>query len=321
MSEPSTVSTASADARKDGNTTEVTDDKQIEPMVKKPRFNKSATKRHAGAAYTKEKPVTSLNIVPRRKIFPIFVSNQGVIPLANYVYRAIEGRDFRLARAITELQLAYALTIAYANRVVQISLHHGYSFPEHASRLKQIATGIQLPNVLCQYIESIGEFTLSSTATVVPFSGDYRTLFPADSRLMIGPDEILRLADRPVPEGPWALDPDWIVMYNDSTSRASRTGMKFRPVDNTDFRGRPELIVSYQIQDDMLLPTAPQVITEAEAQLGATYRFRDYDQLEGWFGEHRQLLYNAFVGIPFDPQIVFSDICVAAFKGATVSTD
>lgn len=254
-------------------------------------------------------------------MFPVFTSNQGCRSLAHLCFRAIQGRDFRLANAITELQLAYVLTLAFCNRIVQTSILHGYAFPLEASRLKQVATGIQLPSVLAQYIESIGEITLANSAVVVPYSASYRELFPPDSVLMLDPAVILAEANRVVPPGEWAIDVNWIVDYNDATTRASRTGMRFRSVDNNDFKGRAEMVVSYEMQDHMLLPKAPQVMSQAEAQLGATYRFREYTERNQWFGENKDLLFDAFTAIPFDPQIVFSDICVAAFKGAQITTD
>jgi len=205
---------------------------------------------------------------------------------------------------------------------VQTSLKHGYAFPINASRLKQVASGIQLPSVLAQYIEAIGSFQLSSTATVVPLSKDYAEMFPPGSILMVDPAELLLEANRDVPHGDWALDVEWIVAYNEATTRASRTGMRFRNVDQNDLVGRSEMVVSYyETPDDMLQPVAPQVMSEAEAQLGAAYMFRDYNQLGMWPGDNAELLFDAFTAIPFDPRVVVSDICVASFKGLQITMD
>lgn len=212
------------------------------------------------------------------------------------------------------------MVIAYYNRIVQCAITHGYSYPLGASRLKQVATGIQLPTVLAQYIESIGSLELSTGATIVPFVDEYPVL--AEHELMLGPRAILEGSERVVPPGEWALDVDWIVGYNDATTRASRSGMKFRNVDNTDLRGRNEMTVSYvPTSDSMLLPKAPQIMSEAEAQLGATYQFRNYQEIDHWIGENKALLYDAFTAIPLDARVVFSDICVAAFRGAQVTVD
>lgn len=250
-----------------------------------------------------------------------FTSNQGCRILANLCYQAIRGRDYRLANAITELQLAYVLSVAYCNRIVQTAINHGYAFPLEASRLKQVATGIQLPSVLAQYIESIGLVPLASTASVVPFAANYREMFPPGSLLMLDPAQILEEAGRLIPPGEWALDIEWIVNYNDATTRASRTGMRFRSVDNNDYVGRIEMAISYRDSGDMILPVSPQTSSEAEAQLGASYRFRNYADIDQWFGMNKELLFEAFTAIPFDPRIQFSDICVAAFKGAAITVD
>lgn len=214
------------------------------------------------------------------------------------------------------------MTIAFCNRVVQCSLAHGYAFPLGASRLKQVANGIQLPSILAQYIESIGSVELASGATIVPHSGDYEAMFPVDFDLMLSPAAILEQAQRPVPPGDWAIDTQWIIEYNDATTRASRSGMRFRLIDSTDLRGRIEMSVSYTLQAEaMLLPKAPQVMTEAEAQLGSCYSFRDYTNRDEWLGLNKELLFDAFTAIPLDPRVIFSGICVAAFSGAQVSTD
>lgn len=234
----------------------------------------------------------------------------------------IRSKDFRLAQNITDLQLAYVLTIAYCNRVVQCSLHLGYAIPSNASRLKQIASGIQLPDVLATYIESIGYVTLPSGATVAPFAGDYAVMFPNLYALMLDPAAILIEAERPVPPGDWALDTDWIIDFNDATTRAARSGMNFRTVVNSSYEGRLEMVVSYKTTDDgLLLPEAPTNMTEAEAQLGAVYRFRDYELLDDWLGENKELLFNSHIAIPLDPRVIFSDLCVAAFRGMHVVTD
>lgn len=333
MSNPQTKNAASADAQvtptDKSDPTVTTDQKRrptqedkFQPSSKKPRFVRSKATRRGGAAYDKTSPVTSLSIVPRLRIFPIFTSNLGCRLLAEQAFNAIRARDFRLAQNITVLQLSYVLTIAFCNRLAQCGIQFGYAFVQNASFLKQIATGIQLPSVLAQYIESIGAVKMASAASVVPYVADYRRLFPPNSDLMVDPADLLFEAGRPIPPGEWALDSEWIIAYNEATTRASRTGMNFRVVDNTSLNGRSELLVSYlDTPDNMILPKAPQTMSEAEAQLGAVYRFRNYNDRAHWFGMHHELLFDAFTAIPCDPTVVFSDICVAAFKGSFISTD
>jgi hypothetical protein len=231
------------------------------------------------------------------------------------VYNVIQAKDHRLGVNIAAAQMAYVTNIAFLNRAVQCGVHYGYSFPDGASRLKQVAAGIQLPSVLATYVESIGQVSLASGVSVVPYVDEPHIWL---TEHMISPASQLTAAGRQPPLDVWALDIEWIVQYNDATSRASRSGMNFRNVDNSSLLGRSEMLVSYKVtDDDLLLPSAPQIMSEAEAQLGAVYRFRNYDSWDD-FGVNKELLFNAFIAIPFVESIMVSDLCVAAFKGANI---
>lgn len=231
----------------------------------------------------------------------------------------MQGKDFRLANNISELQLRYVLSLAYCNRVAQTAISKCYAFPRGASYLKQVCTGIYLPDILAKYIEAIGSVSLLSGATIVPYAGNYKDMFPEGSDLMLDPASILLEAGREVDTtSEWPIDDRWIVDYNSATTRASRSGMNFRIVNNASYEGRVEMAVSYTVQGELLLPGAPQVMSEAEAQLGACYRFRNRTDLPGWLGENTELLFDAFTAIPFRERVLFGDACAASFAGARV---
>lgn len=189
----------------------------------------------------------------------------------------------------------------------------GYCFPEGASRLREVAKGIQLPTILAQYVESVGKVQLASGVTCVPFVADYQELFPEGYPLQLDPNFFLEQPFAPRPRG-FPLGVEEILMYNNATTRGARSGMKFRCIDNSDLTGRNEMLVSYTDIGDQSIPKCPQVITESEAQLGVCYRFRDYTTLDQWLGGNKELLFDAFTAIPVEPQVVFTDICVAAMK-------
>lgn len=321
------TSSASADAR-----VETPPDVTSEPLInrdsklpnkdsnkaKPKRFTKpNPNTRRGGAAYTKTPTISSLSIVPRRSVFPIFTSNAGCDYLTQLVYLVMSSKDHRLAQTLSVHQLAYVTTLAFLNRVVQCSIHYGTAFSASAGYLKQVTEAIQLPNVLAKYIESVGSFDLLSGVTVVPLLVPPHHL--ANTRLMICPSNILRHAGRQVPPDEWSLDINWITEYNAATTRAGKSGMNFRSVNNTTLVGSSEMLVSYKRVDDMLIPKAPQLMSSAEAQLGAAYRFRDYTQKDQWIGENCELLFDAFTAIPFEPRVLITDICVAAFQGGYVS--
>lgn len=209
--------------------------------------------------------------------------------------------------------MAYVLSLAFANRVVQCAQTFGYAFPDDASRLKQVATGIQLPEVLCLYIEALGRYRLASGIYVAPYVQDYRQWFT--SPLMLDPKELLIEAGRAPGRGNWSIDKDWILHWNDSTTRASRSGMNFRTVNNLAFEGKPEMTVSCIQVGDETIAVAPQVITSAEAQKGACYQFRHYGDRADWVGTNKDLLFDACQSTPFDIEVVYNDCCVASFRG------
>lgn len=238
------------------------------------------------------------------------------------IYRVIRDKDYRIAQNITELMLTYVTILAYCNRVVQTAISTVTAVPQQASRLKQVTNGILLPDVLCRYIESIGKVEMASGVVLVPWAAEYENMFPEGCRIMIDPAEILAEMGRPIPEGPWAIDVDVVIAYNAATSRGARSGIGFREVDNSTLSGREEMFVSYQEeQDQMLTPFAPQRMSSATIQLGACYQFRNYAEIRQWFGRNKQLLFNAFTTIPFEPGIVITNACVASFTGHKISTE
>lgn len=287
---------------------------QTGPKSKKPRFSKQKGSKHGGTSYSKTSSRSGLQMVTRRRVFPVFTSNLGVRTVAAIIYDSMVGRDYRLGQTITLIQLQYVLCIAWCNRLCQIGQSEGTAFPLQASRLKSIASGIVLPDILCKFVECIGKVRTLSGVEVVPWVADYHQLFEND--LMVSPADLLHEAERPIPRGDWALDVDWIIAYNDATTRAGRTGMKFRNVDNAALSGRPELLVSYSVVEEELIPWCPQVLLESEGQLGAAYQWRNRADIDRWPGTNKELVFNAFSTVPFDPRVFLTDIAVTAFSGA-----
>lgn len=230
----------------------------------------------------------------------------------------MRGYDSQTGNLISIYQLAYVTTIAYAYRICSVAHHAGYALPRDLSRLKDCATSIRLPEFLAHYIEGIGCVTTASGAPVAPYAGNYRDLFPVESTVTLDPAEILAMADRPVPDGDWALDRQWILDYFNSVSRATRKGMKFRCVDYSAYQGRVEMLVTCSIVDgETALAYCPQPITEAEAFLGASYRYRDHMDREQWLGNNLGLVQTTFVSAPFNVDVLVA----TAIEHALTSRD
>lgn len=258
-----------------------------------------------------------LQVYPRCSYFPIFTSNLGIVHLASVVFDSLSGKDQRMAQMITLPQLQYVLCITWINRVVQCGLHFGYQLNiQGTSDLKRAASQIQLPDILCKYVEACGAFKLLSGITIAPQSGDYRTLIPADSLLMFDPADALIAAGRPIPPGPWPLDFEWISQWNQRTTRSSRQGMKFSAVNNTLMEGRNEFATMYTVTQannpTRLRPMATQLMSDAEAQLGATYYYRNWRNRAEW-GLNRTVLTNTFYGTEFERDLLLANLATKSF--------
>jgi len=292
------------------------------PPVKKPVYrNKQHGKSHS--APQSKQTTSSLLIQPSRSLFPIFCSNIGTARLASIIFRLLTSRDAKLQQSITLLQCEYVTTMAFLNRLVILGTDLGYTLGiDGASRLKECAKGIWLPQLLAKYIESLGSYTLASGVTVVPWVSDYETMFPnGNSPVMRGPASILEDAGRVVPLSPWAIDTEWIINWNMSMTRASRQGLKFQQISTTVTEGRAEMVCSYCEQGDQgaifTVPYAPQTISTAEAQLGAAYQFRNIAETEDWPGGVSELVYPACSGVRFEADMFLTNLALQTILNKT----
>jgi hypothetical protein len=325
------------------------DRQRFPPKNKKfPRGPQGGAHKRGPVAYEKKDIPSSLSIPARRRYFPTYVSNLGIRSIVAKVYSAIRLKDHRLAANITEAQMRYVVSVAWYNRLVQVAEQLGYCLGvESASVLRKAAKGIQLPEVVCQYIESLGEVSTNSSVNFVPLC--YRTFdgfcpavdepIEADesegddsgpSRKRLRQDEYVPLplrqwyhdhrqdlidAGRPVPGNHWAIDYDWIQNWNDASSRGTFRGISFRRVDLASMTGKEVLLVSHSpgSDQDSLRSFAPQPVLNATAELGCVYRNRNYDDYMNWPGENRQLVFNAFAGPESVPTTTLNDLIVASF--------
>jgi len=232
--------------------------------------------------------ITGIQGYPIRSFFTIHASDSGLLELCAIVFNSIRGRDSKLTTTVTLPQFQYVTFLCYLNRLVQCGLTKGYQLGiPGASELRTAAREIQLPEVVVRYIETLGTVKLLSGATVAPLVP--RT-FP-NPMFTVDPRQLLieggRIVDNlPVHYVP--IDYDWIIAWNQNTTRPSRLSMHFRSVELLAFEGRNELLVSVEQQDDLVKPFAPQMMSEQEMQLGAAYHWRDRG------GENSELLFGAF---------------------------
>lgn len=256
----------------------------------------------------------------RRKYYEILCSNQGADLLCEVVFNSIQFRDFRMAAGVSLLQLQYCVVIAQWARLASVALDHGYvsaDIPQLSQLLKAVQ-GLQLPAPLAKYIETIGTLHLVAGVDVAPWFSTREDMQNPQLH-QINPDDLLIAADRPIPDNYWSIDRDWISRWNQATTRPSRLGMHFRPILWSETQGSVEMVVTPTISNDdpgVIRPTAPQQLTDAEAQLGGVYYLRDFGTMRHWPAQTSLICTRLMYGTEVYRRDCWSEVVVAAFTGS-----
>lgn len=254
----------------------------------------------------------------RRSYYLILCSNKGMDMLCEVLFSSLASRDFRMAANVTVWQLKYCTTLALYARLAQLAVECGYiegHIPEVSQLIKSV-TGLQLPAVLARYIECAGKVKLAAGPWVAPWFADRDEM---ESRYLTVTtlDNLLEQGGRPIPANHWSIDREWIALWNQATTRPARLGMHFRPITWSEINGSIEMVVtpvvSHEVGVDYLRPTAPQIITEVEAQTGSVYHWRDFNQLRHWPAQTALVCTKLTYGTEFYPNDYWSGIVVRSF--------
>lgn len=247
--------------------------------AKKPRFTRPGGKRHGGVSYAKQQAKTSMLVSPRTTALLVFTSSLGLQSLTEHIYQWCVARDYRWGSLVPLIQFQYVTIISFISRMAQISTKVGYHFDARTSFLKQVTAGIKLPDAICKMIESLGEVNRPSLPMVCPLFPTYKVWLARGIR-EVQPATLLEQAGRLVPEGDWAIDPDYIADYIQRSARALSKTLEFRTISFSVAEGRIELLWGYSRQGALapgdLIPMGPCQITQSEAELAAVYGFREH---------------------------------------------
>lgn len=257
----------------------------------------------------------------RRSYYLILCSNRGLGMLCDVLYQSLQFRDFRMAANVSVEQLKYCTALAIYARSAQLAVELGYirgDIPELSQLLKAVK-GLQLPSILARYIECLGKVKLAAGPWIAPWFSS-RDEMQNRNLHQIDLDDLLVAAQRPVPENYWSIDRNWISEWNQATTRPSRLGMSFRTIAWSEFSGTVEMIVtpvvSRDVGQDWYRPTAPQSITDVEAQLGACYFWRSFADLRHWPEQTSLICTRLTYGTEVFPSEHWSDCVVRAFVSA-----
>lgn len=259
--------------------------------------------------------VLSRSMFQRRRFYQILCSNFGATMLCEIVFNSIQFRDFRTAANVSVYQLTYCVVLAQWARLASVSTELGYIIGDvpDLSKLINSVKGLQLPAVLAKYVECLGSYTAASGVALAPWFSS-RPNMQSRHISHIDPDDLLEQAGREVPDNYWSIDRDWIALWNQATTRPSRLGMHFRPIKWAELDGTPEFIVSPARGDEgYIRPTAPQLLTDAEGQLGSVYRFREFAELRHWPEQTALVCTKLAFGTEFHPEEFWSGVVTTSF--------
>lgn len=206
----------------------------------------------------------------------------------------------------------YVIAISWYARLVEVSRYYGTDFPPDSSRLVTAGKAIQLPSVVCKYVEVLGAVSMANGASAIPYCASYRTLVPIGSEWFYDPLEAIQEGGRPDPQTEWSLDEHWIRDYIQATSRLLRNGVEVRNVAKESL-GSSELLVGYRHEDDQFQPLACERLSTAVGELGAAYGLRNYDHQAEWpFGDNNAIP-PLFIGSSVNPEWIISDLIAGTY--------
>lgn len=272
---------------------------------KRPRFNQNRSDNKA--SYQQAQIPASLSMTPRLTHLRIYTSSNQIPLIATCVFNSLCARIKMLNQVVTLPMFKYVVSITWYARLVEVSRFYGTCFPPMSSDLVQVGRAIQLPSIVCKYIETLGQVTMANGASTVPYCASYRELIPIGSEWYYDPLEAIQEGMRPDPHTEWSLDEDWVRDYVQATSRILRNGVEMRTLTR-EFSGSLELLVGYQHEDLKLRPQSCERLSTAVGELGAAYGLRDYGTQADWpFGDNYAIP-PLFEGASINPELTISDL-------------
>lgn len=256
----------------------------------------SSNPRHGGAAMNKVVVPRSINCVPIVPHFPVFCSNKGCQLVATVVWNSLNSSINRFK--VTLEDMIYITQLSWLNRIVQTNISTSTKVDfRGASLLKQAVRSILLPEPIASYIEAFGSVTMLSGISVVPHFTGYSDWFELDAQGVPEAKGIWDSMGVLTPGDDWPIDYGKISDYTNCITRAQLKGMQLRLVDDSTCAGKPTMLCSYvsvRYPANAVMGMAPQVLAQAECDLGAAYKIRDWDQKDDWPGEYSYVLYPTF---------------------------
>lgn len=277
-----------------------------------PNTRKEPNKR-AKASFSE--PNTARQIATTTPLYTAYeleTSFRGIILLCNTLYAILTNRDHKISTLITADDLQYVTLLSIIYRAQLIASQSTTTIVRNLSYLKETVADMLLPDVLCQYIESIGYIKLSSGITVIPYIRDYAVMRNTALDFIDPAGILVRMGDD-VPDTPWAISDTAVLRYKQAISRVLKNALQLRKVNNTELEAKPEFLASYKTQDNgKLTPLTFEISNVNQAQLGAVYKFRSSETFQEWDGLRLPLVCEA---ADVSPEHYLTDYILHLLKG------
>lgn len=243
-----------------------------------------------------EKSETAKHVSFTTSIFTAYeidTSFRGIISLCEVFYQILVNRDQRIANMITANHFVYVTLLSTIYRCLLTSSKSTTHIVRNMSHLKETVHDLLLPDVLCQYIETIGYHKFVSEFTVIPYIRSYAHM-RGDVPTFVDPAAILIAMERPVPDGvDWAIDDAVILEYKRAISRVLKNAVQLRCVNNSELESKAAFGAVYRRDNGRIIPLAFERMSSADCTLGAIYQFRDATRMNEWQGIRPVIVHEA----------------------------
>lgn len=254
------------------------------PFPNKRTPTKPTQAKRAKASFDKSEVAKHVSFTtPIFTAYEIDTSHRGLFRLCEIFYQILINRDQRIANMITANHFVYVTLLSAIYRSLLVCSKSTTYMVRNISYLKESVQDLLLPDVLCQYVETLGYYKLASEVTVIPFIRSYAYM-RGDVVTFTDPAAVLLAMGEPVPDIDWAIDDRIILQYKQAISRVLKNAVQLRCVNNSELEAKPEFISVYRMDNGRVIPQAFERMCRAQATLGAVYQFRNSDRIADWHG-------------------------------------
>lgn len=237
----------------------------------KASFDKSEVAKH----------VTFTSVI--RTAYELDTSFRGVIDLCSIFYNILQNRDSKIANLMTAYHLQYVTLLSIIYRCCLVAQTSTTTIIRNLSYLKETVDKLLLPDVICQYVETVGYYKMSTGITVIPYIRRYNVM--KEQLDFVDPVAILAMMNLPDPETDWSINDDVILQYKSAISRVLKNAVQLRLVNNVELEAKPEFIACYEVLPDRrIVPSAFEQMNATQCTYGAVMKFRDVRTQTEWNG-------------------------------------